>query len=160
MTTFVQFLPSDLAPFQFQPILAGGQQFQVTVPFNEAGQRYYISVSDLNGTLIAFTALAPTGPTLNGEFTWDEGVVTVQTAMPHLVPIGGVVEIRVSNSNTPFDGFYEALATDASTLTYSLPVNPLESDAVAGKVNFDLDLLAGFGVGPLWYHEDSQQFEF
>lgn len=160
MSTFVDFTPSQQAPFQFQPSLANGQQYSVSVPWNEFGQRYYINVTDLSGNLILARALSPSGPTLKVSLAWDDGVATAATTVPHNVPLASVVNVRISQSNSGFDAVVTALATGPTTLTYPLPVNPNQPATITGKVNFDLDLLAGYGIGSLWFHQDTQQFEF
>jgi hypothetical protein len=159
MSTFVDFAPNLLAPFQFQPTLANGQQYLVTVPWNEFGQRYYINVTDLSGNPILYRGLSATGPTLQALLVWNEGVVTATMQLPHNVPIASVANIRITGDNG-FDGVYQALSTGPSTLTYPLLVNPQEALPISGKVNFDLDLLAGYGIGFLVWHEDTGQFEF
>jgi len=45
------FQPSSKAPFQFQPTL-DGSVYTVIVTWNLAGQRYYVNVYSLDGTLI------------------------------------------------------------------------------------------------------------
>lgn len=160
MSTFVDFTPSALTPFQFQPSLLNGTQYIVTVPWNEFGQRYYINVSDLSGNLIAYRGLSASGPTLAATLVWEEGVAIASVVVPHNVPIASIVNVRISQSATGFDGVYQALSIDPLTLTYLLPVNPKQALPIAGKVNFDLDLLAGYGIGSLFWHEDTQQFEF
>jgi hypothetical protein len=51
MTTFVNFVPSNTQPFQFQAILDGGA-YTVVVRWNLFGQRYYLDISDINGELV------------------------------------------------------------------------------------------------------------
>lgn len=160
MTTFVDFQPTTVAPFQFQPTLANGLQYIVTVPWNEFGQRFFVVMTDLAGTLVVSRGLAATGPTLLGSLTWTDQVASVITQLPHNVPVASVVNFRIAQSNSAFDGTWQGLAVGATGLTYSLPTDPSESAPISGQVNFDLDLLNGYGIGPLYYHEDTQQFEF
>ena len=160
MSTFVQFVPSTLAPFTFQATLLNGQQYNVVVTWNTFEERYYINVYDIGGNRIVTRGLVPCGPLMDATFTWAAGVATAACVSPHLVPIGDPVNIRVTDTDTGFDGTFQALATDPLTLTYQLPINPLQPASINGTVNFDLDLLVGYGIGSLFYHQDTQQFEF
>lgn len=56
MTTYNLFVPSQIANFQFQPTL-DGQVYTVTVPWQLFGQRYYFTLSDLQGNLIGYAPL-------------------------------------------------------------------------------------------------------
>jgi hypothetical protein len=160
VSTFVDFAPTALTPFQFQPSLLNGTQYIVTVPWNEFGQRYYINVTDLSGNLVVYRGLSATGPTLAATLVWNEGIATATMVLPHNVPLASVANVRISQSGSGFDGVYQALSTDPMTLTYQLAVNPQEALPISGKVNFDLDLLAGYGIGSLYFHSDTNQFEF
>lgn len=62
MTTFVDFVPSTVAPFTFLATLDGAQ-YQVVVTWNVAGERYFVTVYDLLSTLILSCPLieSPTG---------------------------------------------------------------------------------------------------
>lgn len=51
MTTFVQFVPPNNAAFAFQAIL-DGSTYQMSVPWNVFGQRWYLQCLGGNGTLI------------------------------------------------------------------------------------------------------------
>lgn len=48
---YVDFVPSSLAPFQFQTIL-DGVQYNVTVTYNIFGQRYYVNIYTVQGSLV------------------------------------------------------------------------------------------------------------
>jgi hypothetical protein len=158
-TTFVAFTPTSIAPFTFQPTI-NGVQYNVSVPYNEFGQRYYVNVTDLSGNPIIFTALVSGGPSLLASLSWASGVATATTTINHNVPLGWPVNMRLSQSNSGFDGTYQALSTSPVTLTYPLPVNPNKSMPVTGTVNFDINLLSGLGIGSLWYQDSTGQFEF
>ena len=107
-----------------------------------------------------FSITTPCGPLMNATFDWAAGVASAACASAHQVPVGDPVNIRVTNTDSGFDGSYQALSVDPLTLTYQLPTNPLEPASQAGTVNFDIDLLAGYNIGSLFYHQDTQQFEF
>lgn len=51
MSTIIPFAPSRLAAFQFSPTL-DGETYTAIVTWNLFGQRYYINIYALDGTLI------------------------------------------------------------------------------------------------------------
>lgn len=55
MTTYV-FAPTPTAPYQFQPTLDGAQ-YTANVTWNVFGQRWYLNVYQLDGTLVCAVAL-------------------------------------------------------------------------------------------------------
>lgn len=157
MSTLVAFTPSTTAAFTFQPTL-NGTQYNATITYNIFGQRYYLNLTDLAGNLVLCTALVSSGPRLQATFTWTNGVATVSTMANHNVPVGAVANVRISQTDTLFDGGYRALATGPTTLTYALVTNPNEAEPVLGIASFPLNLTPGLGW--LVFYEDTQQFEY
>jgi hypothetical protein len=163
MTTLVDFTPSTLAPFQFQATLAGAQ-YTVTVLWNIFGQRYYIRIADLSGNVILYRALTGSGPTLAATLTWSNGLMTIATAAPHNVPVGALANITVSHVGSTLDGDVQALATGPSTLTYALqsndPFQGTQSTPQNAVIGFGLNLVGGYGLDTLLWHDSTQQFEY
>lgn len=158
MSTLVDFLPTNIAPFQFQPTL-NGTQYQVMIPWNIFTPGYYLSLSDLQGNQILYRALTSSGPSLQAVFAWSEQVVGVATAVAHNVPVGSLAMVRVSQTNLGFDGFYNALAVGPTQLTYELDVNP--QAAAQGTLSFPLNLVQGvLDDCFLFYSDTTQQFEY
>jgi hypothetical protein len=56
VTTLTDFVPSQSAPFQFQPTL-DGQVYSAVVTWNLFGRRFYLNLSSLDGTLVVCKAL-------------------------------------------------------------------------------------------------------
>lgn len=56
MTTYFPFQPTAAAPYEFKPTL-DGVQYQCTVTWNLAGQRWYLNIFDLQGNLQLTKAL-------------------------------------------------------------------------------------------------------
>jgi hypothetical protein len=160
MSTLIDFAPSSTAVFRFLAQLADGNQYNISCPWNAFGERWYITVSDLSGTVIIHRAIAQSGPAFRAALTWEDGVATVTLTSAHNVPVASLANMRISQTNGAFDGLYQALSTGPQTLTFQLPVNPNVSGPVTGKLDFPLDLLAGYGIGSLYYHADTAQFEF
>jgi len=71
-----------------------------------------------------------------------------------------VVDFFGAQTNSPFDGYWQGLSVGANQLNYSLPTNPNEPIPLNGVVSFPLNLVAGFDLGFLLFHYDTQQFEF
>jgi hypothetical protein len=165
MTSFVDFSPQTTASgpaFQFQPTLSDGNQYLVTVTWNAFGQRYYINVSDLSGTLIVSEGLAPSGPEYQASFTWDDttNTATVTTNTPHNIPLASIANARASQTSGQFDGSYAALSTGPTTMTFTLTTAPTAPLPVNGVWDFPLNLLAGYASAVLYFHAETQQFEF
>jgi hypothetical protein len=158
--TLVNFVPSTVAAFQFDATM-GGAQYSVVVTWNLFGERYYVNVYDASGALVVSRALTENGPQIQGSFTWDEGVATVALASPHNVPVGSVANVYISQTDSAFDGLYQALATGPTTFTYALATNPNESTPVSGLLTFPWNLVDGYIPGGwLVFNEPAQQFEF
>lgn len=157
MTTYVAFVPSTTAPFQFQATFDGAQ-YNVIVTWNEFGQRYYINVYDLGGNLQLARSLVSSGAKLASTFSWSYGTAAATTAANHNVPVGQMAAITASDTGVGYDGAYQALATGPSTLSYLLSSNP--GTTATGNVSQDVDLLGGYFTSSLVFREASQQFEF
>lgn len=160
MSTFVDFAPTGAAPFQFQPTL-NGTQYTAVLTSNLFGERYYLNLYDLSNNLIVCEALTESGPMLRCALTWADNVAVAVCQAPHNVPIADVVNLRISQTNgSGYDGLYLGTAIDETTVTFDLPTNPDQPVAIPGTLSFDLDLLGGYGIGALYFHADTQQFEF
>jgi hypothetical protein len=158
VTTYVGFLPSTTAAFQFQATF-DGTPYNVVVPWLEFGQRYYINVYDLAGNLILARGLSASSTKLQASFTWLRGTVTAVTQGPHNVPVGTVANITASDTGLGYDGSYQAVATGPNVLTYSLAVSP--SQTGSGNVSQDVNLIGGyFKTSTLVFRAATQQFEF
>ena len=76
------------------------------------------------------------------------------------MPVGQLANIWVSQTDSPFDGGWQALSTSPTTLTYALD-NPLEALPLNGVLSFPLNLVAGVVAGGwLLFHWDTQQLEY
>lgn len=160
--TFVTFTPSASQPFAFQAQL-GAAQYAISVPWNIFGQRYYLQVADLSGTVLLYRPLIACGPQLTATFEWDadSATATATCASAHNVPLGRVADAYVSQTDSGFDGDCTVLATGSLTLTYALAVNPGEATPIAGIVNFNQNLIAPVISGAyLLFRSASQSFEF
>lgn len=160
MTTLVAFTPSPTTVFTFLAQLSDGNQYNVAVPWNAFGERWYVTVSDLSNTVIAHRPISQSGPAFQTMLSWRNGLATAALTMAHNVPVGSLANGRIFNTDTGYDGQYSMLAIDPQTFTFALPLNPSEPTSITGKLDFPLDLLAGSGVGPLYYHPSSATFEF
>lgn len=160
MTTLVDFTPSSTAVFSFLAQLSDGNQYNIAVPSNAFGQRWYVTASDLSNTVIAHRPITQSGPKFQAVLTWASGVATAALNGVHNVHVGELASARISQTGTGFDGLYQALAVDAQTMMFPLSANPNASGPVTGQFDFPLDLLAGSGIGPLYFWASNQQFEF
>jgi hypothetical protein len=146
MTTYIPFTPSALAVPTFQPEL-DGQEYNCAVTWNLFGQRYYLNLYTLGGTLVFCKALvgSPAGVDLQ-SLTWNIATTQVMatTVEPHGYTIGATISLTVSGV-TPdaFNGQVEAFVTGPSTFTYSLASDP-GIVSTLGTASFDINLVAGY----------------
>lgn len=161
MSTTVQFSPSTAAAFRFQPVIAG-KQYTAIITWNVHG-RYYLNLFDTSGNLVLSRPVVSSGPLVSATLTWQDtgvgSVATAVTAAPHNVPVGALANVRISQTDTPYDGFWQVLATGPNSLTFAI-ANPNEPQPIAGQLSFDVNLVAALGGGWLIYRFDVQQFEY
>jgi hypothetical protein len=69
MTTFIDFVPSTAAPFQFQATL-DGTIYTVIVTWSLFGKRYYIQILTLQGIVIVYKAMVGSPPDYDISLTW------------------------------------------------------------------------------------------
>lgn len=162
MSTVIQFTPSTTAPFQFSPVIAG-TQYNAVVTWNVWEERYYLNLYNTSGTLVLAVPVVATGPKLSATMTWTSagfgGVATALTAAPHNVPVGQLANVYISQTGTAYDGAWQALATGANTMTWSL-ANPNQSQPLAGQLSFPLNIVAALGAGWMIFNYADMTFEF
>lgn len=158
-SVFVSFAPSVSGPFIFQPVI-GGVNYNAVITWNLFGERFYLNLYDQGGNLLLCTAMVASGPRFSATFTWSANVATAVMQSPHNVPIGGLVQVRMSETDSSFDGTVQALAINATTLTYALSGNPDVATPATGIVDFALNLVATLNIGWLLFHLDTMQFEY
>lgn len=159
MTTIFPYAPSTQSVFQFQPTL-DGQEYTALIPWALWGQRPYLSIYRLDGTLVVSKALVGSPIGLNVEtIAWSRGVVTVQTENPHRYPIGQTIDLTmVGCAPDTYNGVQRCLITGPRTFTYQLSSNPGSFTAV-GVVNYDINLVQGYFSSTLVFRTASNQFE-
>lgn len=74
--TLTPFVPSNVAPFQFQPTF-DGNTYTVLVKWNLSGQRYYIEIYDLTATMLVAKPLIGSPP--NGDINLIYGYFETST---------------------------------------------------------------------------------
>jgi len=160
MSTLVNFTPSTLTAFQFQPTL-NGTLYAATIFWNIFGNSRYLQLTDLQGNLIVYRELTSSGPQLQATFSWVNNVATATCLLPHNVPVGVPVNALVSETNSLFDGSFMALSLGPTQLTYALNTNPLTPAMTQGQIEFPLNLVEGYLTNCfLFFYEAAQQFAF
>ena len=166
MTTYVPFAPSAVQAFSFQATL-DGQQYNVVITWNLFGQRWYVNVYALDGTLIVARAMtgSATGVQLAG-LTWSNGEVEATTQEPHGYAVGQSIALTVSGAvPSGYNGLFQCLITGPSTFSYPLASYPGAATAF-GAVSYDVNLVGGvpnengnYFASTLVFRQDSNQFE-
>lgn len=156
MTTYYPFAPSQTSSINFQPTL-DGNVYVVTVTWNLFGQRYYVNVTELNGTPVVTRARTASPPSLAlASLTWANGTVTAVTQSPHGYAIGSMVAIDVVNcAPSAYNGSVEAFVIDATTLAYPLTANPGAATAL-GAVDWTVNLVDGYFTTSTMVFRNSQ----
>lgn len=160
MTTYTTFTPNSLAPFSFNPTL-DGQVYAATVTWNVFGQRWYLNVTQLDGTPVFTLPLIGSPPILTLEaLSWANGTVTATTSTPHgFLPLTTTTLVVSGCSPAVYNGTVEAFVTGADTFTYPLSTIPGTVTAL-GSAAYNINLAAGyFQTSTLVYRQDSGQFE-
>lgn len=159
MTTLFNFVQPPNSLYQFSPVL-DGNTYSATVYWNYPGQRYYIQVTDLDGTLIFALPLigSPTGYFIE-SIAWSFGTVVVNTSMPHGYALGSTIDLTlVGCAPDVFNGLFRCLITAEDQFSYPLAANPGIATAL-GQVNYDINIAAGYFNSTLIWREPNQQFE-
>lgn len=159
MTTFIDFVPSQVIAPQFQVTLDGAI-YAVTVTWNLFAQRYYININDLGGNLIVAEALvgSPVGIEIE-SMTWANGLVTVTTIDPHFLSIGQSANLTIAGASPDsYNGLREMFVINDQSMTFPLADDP-GFMTVPGTLQQNIDLVAGLFTSTLVYREPNKQFE-
>jgi hypothetical protein len=160
LTTLVPFAPNNSAtPPWSSTITLDGNLFTLAVTWNLFGQRWFINLYDLSGNLIVTKAMigSPDGVTAE-SLSWDFGVATAVTSVPHKFAIGTEVEVTISGcAPDAYNGSVLAAVIDSVTLSYQLASNPGPATGI-GTVQFLVDMLAGYFDSILAYSDSAKNF--
>lgn len=160
MTTYTNFTPTSSKAFTFQPAL-DGSTYTCVVTWNLFGQRYYVNLYDLDGTLVVCLPLIGSVTAQNlSSLSWSNGVVTATTTVGHGYLVGTTVALTVAGSSpSAYSGLVYALITSRTAFTYSLSTDP-GINVTPGTVCSQINILAGyFTSSTMVYREDAAQFE-
>lgn len=160
MTTFFNFVPSNVAPFSFSPTL-DGTTYNVFVLWNVFGRRYYVACYDLSGNLVFTVPLigSPGGIVLQ-SISWENGVATATAFDPHGYAPGSTIRLVVAGASPDaYNGTIDALIADETSFTYSLASDP-GPIVSAGNASRSINLAgAWFSTSSLVYRAPNRQFE-
>lgn len=143
MTVF-SFAPSQESPFTFEPTL-DGNVYSGVVTWILFGQRYYLNLYALDGTLVTCCALVASPGGLNVlSANWANGTVMLATTVPHGYRVGDLIRLRISGM-TPagYDGAFSCAITGPSGLSYPMAIDPGAATGF-GSVSYDVDLVSGY----------------
>lgn len=161
MTTFFDFVPSNVAPFEFQPTL-DGQVYTCVVTWNLFCRRYYLSCYRLNGTRVFTRPLlgSPAGLTLE-SITWDafQGTAIAVAAVEHGYAPGSTVRLTIAGTNpAAYSGTVDALVLDATSFSWPLAADPGPTTS-PGSAFRNVDIAGGYFNSSLVYRAPNRQFE-
>ena len=157
MTTY-PFTPSTQANFQFGPTL-DGSQYNAVVVWNVFGQRYYLNVYSLEGTLVCSRPLvgSPDGVSLS-SLSWANGIVLAETSSPHGFTVSSVVTMTISGCTpSSYNGQVEALIINANEFQFEIAADPGMA-VTLGAVGYLINIVGGFfTTSSLVFYPDAQQ---
>lgn len=166
MTTFINFTPSAVQPFQFSPTL-DGQQYNAIITWNifrgpnNATFGFYLNLYDLSGNLIVARALSGSAIGLNLQaLSWANGIVTGTTVTPHNFKIGKSIPLAITGAVPDgFNGVAQCYIISPTSFTFPLATNPGAATAF-GSASYDVDLTGGYFVtSRIVYRAPNRQFE-
>jgi hypothetical protein len=160
VTTYVLFAPTALAPFQFTATLDGAL-YTVTVTWNFASQRWFISIVDQFGNEIVYRPLIGSPPvTPLTALSWTGGIVTALAPAFMGYRIGSLVNINVSGAQpAAVSGVFPCTMTGLASFTYAVPDDPGQILS-AGSWSTDINLAGGwFDTSTLVFRASTQNFE-
>ena len=152
-TTVFPFTPSQTAPFQFRPTL-DGQQYQATVLWNFAGQRWYLQIASLTGTLIAFVPVVGSLSAVQGSLTTTIGqnIATLGNQTGFVQP-GWLI----ASGNVAAGATIWAMSGPVIYMTEPASLTGTDTGAL---FSFDLNLMGGyFFQTALVFRDALSQFE-
>lgn len=159
MTTFFDFVPSNVAPFEFQPTLDGAT-YTCVVTWNVFGRRYYVSCYALDGTRIFTLPLlgSPGGLTIE-ELTWSDGVAKAVLPVGHKYVPGSTIALTIAGAvPDAYNGKRNVLITDDVSFSFALAANPGPT-VNAGTASRELNIAGGYFTSTLVYRTANNQFE-
>ena len=160
MTQLFPFVPNTQSPFTFQPTL-DGLPYAASVTWNLMGQRWYLNITQLNGTPILTQANigSPDGVAIQ-SIDWAHGVVTVVTALPHQYTVGQVIDVTISGClPDAYNGLVEAFIVDKVTFTYQLAMDPGDATQLGNEM-YNINLIENyFDASTLVFRQSSQTCE-
>lgn len=160
MAAIIPFVPSAVQAPEFLVTL-DNQTYRVLVTWSLAGQRYYINIYNLDGTLIVCRALvgSPVGSDI-ASMSWTNGTVTVETKEAHGLMLYSMARITIAGvAPAAYNGQQEVFVTGRYTFTYPLAANPGEV-VTQGSASQNLNMVDGyFTTSTLVFRTANSQFE-
>jgi hypothetical protein len=158
--TYIDFVPSAITAPQFQ-VQLDGNTYNVVLTVNLSGQRYYVSIYQLDGTLVVCQPLygSPVGiPILSSS--WANGTVSIVTGVAnHGLAKNSTVNLTISGmSPDAYNGQYECFVTSRIGFSYDLSADPGQS-VMQGSANQNFSLTQGYFTDQLIYRQANSQFE-
>jgi len=160
MTTLIQFNPPPNQVFTFQPEL-DRQTYQASVMWSFFGNRWYLNLYALDGTLVFSKALIGSISAIPIQsLTWTNGYAVATTEEPHGFNVLDTLALTVRGcAPVGYNGLVRALITKANEFVYPIQVDLGEASTL-GLVSYNINLAEGyFASSTLVFREASQQFE-
>jgi len=155
MATIVQFNPSNLAAFQFQPVL-DGETYSAVVYFNNYAQRYYLSISTFTGVNQLFTPLiASPDVVLQGAICKvDSDQIILTNRNGNIYP-----GMLITGATIPPETYVKAVYGSLVVMTQNASLSTSVGQTTTLAFTYSISLTKGFFNTPIVYRASSGNIE-
>ena len=153
MTTYFQFVPSNSKAPTFMPTF-DGQAYSITIMWNISSQRYFLNCKSIGGTLIFMIPLVESLPSMEiSALEWNQNsqAVVLETAEPHGLRIGEMVDINVINCiPATYNGEGLGAVLTKTKIAYRMALDPGQATTF-GVLDILISLTKGYFTSTLVY---------
>ena len=159
MTTIYPFVQSTTTLFSFSPVL-DGQTYSATIRWGLFGQRHYLQLTAVGGSLIVNLPVIVSPPSVQiASLSWQYGFVYVETSAPHGFLVGATANITLAgNAPSALNGTFPCFIIDESNFFFPLSADP-GMVTTLGAAQYVVNMLAGyFDTSVLYFVPSANQF--
>jgi len=155
MATLIPFNPSNLFPFQFQPVL-DGETYSATVLYNNYSQRYFLSISTFSNVLQLYTPLtASPDVVLQGAIcTANSDQIVLTNRNGNIYP-GQLITGSTIAANTYVKTLYGSLVV----MNQNAISSTASGQATTLAFTYSINLTKGYFTTPIVYRASSGNIE-
>jgi hypothetical protein len=146
MTTYIQFLPSNVVAPRFTTTF-DDDQYTVIVTWNLASQRYFLNIYGSNNNWICTVPLIGTSPgvdIINLNPNVNNNTMEVTVASPYWRPLGQIIKMTIENCQPDdINGSYDCLIIGRNVFTIPMPAS-MGQVTVLGSASRLINMIEGY----------------